>query len=431
MDKINRELLEFIRSSPTAYHAVNNARTRLIEDGYTELFESEIWSLEEGGRYFVSRGDSSLIAFRMPEDDFDGYQIVASHTDSPCFKLKPDFELADKSYLRLSADKYGGAVLHTWLDRPLAIAGRLTVKEGSKIVTRLTETDGDVALIPSLAPHVDTNKDAPLSLTSDMCALVGAPSDKGRLMEELADCAGVAPEDVISHDLYLVNRQKGCVWGADNSFISSPRLDDLQCVFTSLVGFLLSSDDVNVPVLAIFDREEVGSESVNGGGSMFLPDILERISSSMGRSHTEHLRLLSNTFFISADNAHGIHPNHPEASDPNNRGALNFGIAVKHNAMGRYVTDAESEAVLKTLCEMSGVPYFDYTNRSDMSGGSTLGHILQTNLSVAAVDIGLPQLAMHSSYETAGAKDTEYAFRLFSAFYSAHIYRIGNSFVIE
>ncbi len=431
MDRINSELLEFIHSSPTAFHVANNAKLRLIEDGYTELFESETWSLEEGGKYFVRRGDSSLIAFRIPDGEFDGYQIVASHTDSPCFKLKPNFEMADKSYLRISADKYGGAVLHTWLDRPLAIAGRLTVREGTRIVSRLVETDGDVAIIPTTAPHINPNKDAPLSLVSDMCALVGESASEANLLAELAQALDVAPEDVLSHDLYLVNRQKGCVWGTDNEFISSPRLDDLQCVFASLCGFLLSSEEENVPVFAIFDREEVGSEAINGGGSTFLPDILERISSAMGKVHSEHLRLLSNTFFVSADNAHGVHPNHPELSDCNNRGTLNSGIAIKHNAMGRYVTDAESEAVIKTICETSDIPWFDYTNRSDMPGGSTLGHILQTNLSVAAVDIGLPQLAMHSSFETAGARDTEYAMNLFIAFYNSHVYKLGNSFVVE
>lgn len=431
MDKINSELLEFIHSSPTAFHTVNNARLRLIEDGYTELFESEQWSLDAGGKYFVTRSDSSLIAFRIPSEDFDGYQAVVSHTDSPAFKLKPDFELCDKNYLRISADRYGGPVLSSWLDRPLSVAGRLMVMDGSKAVSKLVVSHDPVAIIPSLAPHVNTNKDAPLSLASDMCALIGEGDGAGALMEELTDSIGTAPETVISHDLYLVNRQKGCLWGIDGAFVSSPRLDDLQCVFSSLMGFLLSSEEENVPVLAILDREEVGSESANGGGSMFLPDTLERISSAMGISHSEHLRLLSNTFFISADNAHGIHPNHPEASDPNNRGALNSGIAIKHNAMGRYVTDAESTAVLKTICDSADVPYFDYTNRSDMPGGSTLGHILQTHLSVSAVDIGLPQLAMHSSFETAGARDTEHALNLFLAFYNSHIYKIGNSFTVE
>lgn len=431
MDRINSELIEFIHSSPTAFHTVNNAVTQLIEDGYTELYESEIWSLDEGGKYFVRRGDSSLIAFRIPESDFDGYQIVASHTDSPCFKLKPSFELVDKSYLRVSADRYGGPVLTTWLDRPLSVAGRLTVREGTRVVTKLVSTDTPVAIIPSLAPHVNPNRDAPLSMTSDMIALLDTLDGKGTLLENLAESVDVSEEDVISHDLYLVNRQKGYTWGFDEAFITSPRLDDLQCVFSSLKGFLLSSDEENVPVLALFDREEVGSGSAEGGDSDFLPVVLERITASVGGTRSEHLRRLSNSFFISADNAHGVHPNHPEASDANNRGALNSGIAIKHNAMGNYVTNAESEAVIKILCETSDIPYFDYTNRSGMPGGSTLGHYLQSQLSVSAVDIGLPQLAMHSACETAGAKDTEYAVNLFTAFYNSHIYKIGNTLSVE
>ncbi|MBR6632752.1 MAG: M18 family aminopeptidase [Clostridia bacterium] len=431
MEKLNYELLEFIHSSPTAFHAVNNARIRLVEDGYTELFESDGWLLENGGRYFVRRGDSSLIAFRIPDDDFDGYQIVASHTDSPCFKLKPSFEMTDKGYLRISADKYGGAVLSSWLDRPLSVAGRIFVKENSKIVSRLVDSKDCTALIPSLAPHLKADKDTPLSPSLDMYALLGEAKDDGTLIKQLATSAGVDPESIVSHDLYLVNRQKGYVWGENNSFVSSPRLDDLQCVFASLKGFLLSSDEANVPVFAIFDREEVGSESANGGASTFLPEVLERISFAMGKSRAQHFTLLANTFFISADNAHAVHPNHPEATDPHNKGYLNSGIAIKHNAMGRYVTDAESSAIIKAICKSADLPCFDYTNPTGIQGGSTLGHIMQTQLSVAGADVGLPQLAMHSSYETAGARDTEYAFRFFSAFFGSHIYKIGNCFSIE
>lgn len=431
MKATSHDLLEFIHSSPTAFHTVQNAKMRLVEDGYTELFESGEWRLEEGGRYFVERGGSSLIAFRIPREDFDSYQIAASHTDSPCFKLKPSFEMSDGHYLRISADRYGGPVLSTWLDRPLSVAGRIVFSEGNRLVSKNVETDRAVAIIPSLAPHVNTNRDAPLSLNTDMCALLGESADAGALLEELAGTAGYDSDSIVSCDLYLVNRQNGCVWGADNAFVSAPRLDDIQCVFASLQGFLLSADEENVPVLAIFDREEVGSESANGGGSTFLPDVLERISASFGFTRSHHLALLSNSFFISADNAHAVHPNHPEASDGNNRGWLNSGIGIKHNAMGRYVTDADSEAVVKTLCKLADVPFFDYTNRSDMAGGSTLGHILQTRLSITAVDIGLPQLAMHSSFETAGARDTEYAVDFFTAFYNAYIYKPGNSFTVE
>ncbi len=429
MEKINYELLDFIASSPTAFHTVSSVATRLVEEGYTELYESSEWLLKAGGSYFVRRGASSLVAFRIPDEDFDGYQIATAHTDSPMFKLKPDFELEDK-YLRFSADKYGSPILSSWLDRPLSVAGRVVVRENNKIVTRLVETDTPIAIIPSLAPHLKTDKDAPLSLKTDMLALVGE-GGKMRVADLLADMLGIDFDSVISHDLYLVNSQKGLIWGSDFSFVSSPRLDDLQCVFAALSGFLYSLDETNVPVLALFDKEEVGSESANGASSAFLPETLERISSSLGKSRAEHFRLLSNSFFISADNAHALHPNHPEQSDSVNNGLLNSGIAIKHNAMGRYVTDAEGEGIVKTLCKTFDIPYFDYTNRSDIVGGSTLGHILQTHLSITGVDIGLPQLAMHSSFETAGARDTEYACRLFEAFFNSHIYKVANTFVIE
>ncbi len=430
MERINSELIDFIHSSPTPYHAVKNASVRLVEDGYTELYENDLWTLEVGGKYFVRRGETSLIAFRVPSDAWEGYGIVASHTDSPSFKLKPSFELFSDNYLRLSADKYGGAVLSSWLDRPLHVAGRLVISNEKGVTTRLVETPAPVAIIPSLAPHMK-KEDSPLSMNGDMCALISGGGHSGEFFTELCNIAMAEEKDVVSHDLYLVNNQKGLVWGASGDFVSAPRLDDLQCVFSSLVAFLLSSDEENIPVLAFFDREEVGSESANGGASMFLPSVLERVSDSLGRDRGEHLRALSSSFFISADNAHGVHPNHPETADSLNRGYLNSGIAIKHNAMGRYVTDAVSSSVIKSLCEHAGCPVFDYTNRADMPGGSTLGHIMQTHLSIPGADIGLPELAMHSSFETAGARDTEYAVRLFTAFFTSRITPTGNGYNIQ
>ncbi len=428
MNKINSELLDFIHSSPTAFHTVANIKSRLRADGYTELFESSKWFLEEGGKYFITRGDTSIIAFRVPSGDFAGFQIVASHTDSPAFKLKPTFEICDRNYVRASTDRYGGMLLSSWLDRPLSVAGRLVINDGGLVTSELVMTEKDVALIPSIAPHVSVPEIPPIN---DMIALVGERADAGKLLEELADSVGCDVSEVVSHDLYLVNRTRGTAWGVEDSFISSPRLDDLQCVFTSLLGFMIAEDELNIPVFAAFDKEEVGNGSTNGGGSMFLPCVLERISAAFGRSRAEHFKLLSNTFLVSADNSHATHPTHPEKTDMLNSGSLNAGIAIKHSAMGRYVTDGESAAVLKALCRRAEIPYFDYTNRSDIIGGTTLGHDLQAHLSVSAVDMGLSQLAMHSCCETAGAKDTAYAFRLFSTFYSTKLYRDGSSFVLQ
>ncbi len=430
MENLNRDLIDFINDSPTPFHVVRNVKMRLIEDGYTELFENEKWSLQKAGAYFVTKGDASVIAFRVPDSGFDGFQIVAAHTDSPTFKLAPSFELSG-DYLRLSVEKYGGPVLASWLDRPLGIAGRIVVREGKRLVSKLVDSEKDIALIPSCPPHLMQNPDYKLSLKVDMPALAGERDSAEKLMSLLADRAGVEKENVVSHDLYLVNREKGRVWGISDEFLSAPKLDDLQCVFSSLSGFLLSDDEVNMPVLALFNSEEVGSGTAEGAGSTFLSDTLYRISLCLGGNSEDYLRLIANSFLVSADNAHGVHPNHPELFHENNKTLLNSGIVIKRNSQMRYITDGEGEAVFREICRMCDVPVGGYINRPDIAGGSTLGHIAISNIPVTGVDIGLPELAMHSSYETAGARDTEYAVRAFEAFFSAHIRRIGNDFIVE
>lgn len=429
MENLNRDLIDFIDSSPTAYHTVHNVKMRLIEDGYTELHDGDKWTIERSGAYFVTKGDASLIAFRVPEEGFDGFQIVASHTDSPAFKLKPDFELADSAYLRLSTEKYGGPVLSSWLDRPLGIAGRVMVREGKSICSRLIDLDRDVALIPSVAPHL--SGDDKLSMLTDMCPLVGGRDSVGALMSLVADSVGVEKEDIVSHDLYLVNRDKGRVWGVRGEFISAPRLDDLQCVYTSLIGFLLSTDEVNMPVLALFNSEEVGSATPEGAGSAFMSGVLRRISFAPGGGEEEYLRLLSNSFIVSADNAHAVHPNHPELTDALNKASLNSGLVLKFNSQMRYITEGEGSAVFTELCRMADVPFASYTNRSDKAGGSTLGHIAISNVPITGVDMGLPQLSMHSAFETVGAMDSEYAVRFFETYFSSHINKKKNIIIID
>lgn len=430
MENLNRDLIDFINDSPTPYHVVRGVKMRLIEDGYTELFENEKWNIEKAGAYFVTKSDASIIAFRVPEDGFDGFQIAAAHTDSPAFKLAPSFELSGE-YLRLSAERYGTPVLASWLDRPLGVAGRVVVRDGKRLVSKLVNSEKDVAIIPSVPPHLIKTPDNKLSLNVDMIALAGECGDTGKLLDLLAKDGGFDKDAIVSHDLYLVNREKGRIWGISDEFLSAPRLDDLQCVFSSLSGFLLSDDEVNMPVLALFNSEEVGSGSAEGAGSSFLSDTLRRISLCLGGDFEDYLRLLANSFLVSADNAHGVHPNHPELFSDNNKALLNSGIVIKRNAQMRYITDGEGEAVFREICRACDVPVKIYINRPDISGGSTLGRIAISNVPVAGVDIGLPELAMHSSYETAGARDTEYAARAFEAFFSAHIRRIGNDFIVE
>ncbi len=427
MDNINLDLLDFLNASPTAFHTAHNVKLRLIEDGYTELFEGEKWYLKRGEGYFVLKG-ASLVAFRVPLDSPDGFQIVASHTDSPALKLKPSFELESGEYLKLNSEKYGGALLLSWLDRPLGVAGRVVVKDGNKLSTRLVNVDRDVALIPSVAPHLTKGEEIKLNVAFDLSALIGGKASREKLMSLVADSAGVEKERIVSHDLYLVSREKGRVWGVSGEFLSAPRLDDLECVYTSLVAFLMSSEETNIPVLALFDNEEVGSSTAEGAGSVFFAEILRKISDALGE---DYQGLLFNSFLVSADNAHAVHPNHPELTDPSNNAYLNGGIVIKHNANMRYITDAESEAVFLEICKRVDVPVCHYSNRSDIAGGSTLGNIAVTKLPIAGVDVGLPQLAMHSHVETVGAYDTECAVRAFEAFFSAHIKKDKNSFIVE
>ncbi len=430
MENFNRDLIDFIYDSPTPFHVVKNVKMRLIEDGYTELFENEKWNIERAGAYFVTKGDASIIAFRVPDSGFDGFQIVAAHTDSPSFKLSPSFELSG-GYLKLSIERYGAPVLTSWLDRPLGVAGRVIARDGKRLVSKIVNSEKDIALIPSVPPHLMQAPDNKLTLNVDMQALAGEKDGTNKLLSLLAESAGVERENIVSHDLYLVNREKGRIWGISDEFLSSPRLDDLQCVFCSLSGFLLSDDEVNMPILALFNSEEVGSGTAEGAGSVFLSDTLRRISLCLGGNSEDYLRLLANSFLVSADNAHGVHPNHPELFSENNKMYLNSGIVIKRNAQMRYITDGEGEAVFREICRMCDVPVGSYINRADIAGGSTLGHIAISNVPVTGVDIGLPQLAMHSSYETAGARDTEYAVRAFETFFSAHIRKIGNDFIIE
>ena len=429
MENINRDLIDFVNASVTPYHTVHQIKMRLIEDGYKELKEKERWALERGEGYFVIRNDSSVIAFRVPEDDFEGFQIVASHSDSPNFKLKPLFELSDSPYLRLSVEKYGGPVLSSWLDRVLGVAGRVIVKEGKDLVSKLVNLERDIALIPSVAPHL--MQETKLNLATDMVALMGEKDSTSRLLSLIAESVGVDRENILSHDLYLINRDKGKVWGVNSEFVSSPRLDDLQCVYSSLAGFLLSGEEVNMPVLAVFDSEEVGSSSLQGANSDFLTTTLERIAEALDVSGCEYKRIISSSFLVSADNAHAVHPNHPEVTDSLNKAYLNSGIVIKHNSQMRYITDARSEAIIKELCRISDVPYTDYANRSDIQGGSTLGHIAISKVSILGADIGLPQLSMHSAFETVGKRDTEYAVRFFEAYFSAYIKIKDNAFSVE
>lgn len=422
---MNRELLEFIRQSPTAFHAVASVSTMLRNAGFTELSETERWELNAGGTYFTTRNGSSLIAFRIPEEPFDCYMMAAAHGDSPCFKIKERAERGHDGYVSLSAEGYGGMLCASWMDRPLSAAGRVAVKSGDRISLRLVDLKKPVAIMPSVAIHMnrDANEKAHFDAATDMQPLFrdinGSAQDFASM---IADELQVSKEDILSADLYLYNPQPGICWG---DYVSSPRLDDLQCAFACLKGFLTAGKGRAAGVFCLFDNEEVGSRTKQGADSTFLSDVLDRIALARGIGAEEQARIRANSFMISADNAHAVHPNHAEFKDPNQTARMNGGIVIKLNANQKYTTDAASSALFQMVCKMAEVPFQFYANRADMKGGSTLGNISASKVSIDTVDIGLAQLAMHSSFETAGAKDTEYLVKAVRCYYERSIRREG------
>ena len=422
------EMLDFIHRSPSCFHAVENVAEMLKAQGFRELKEKDDWNLSRGEGFFVIRNDSSLIAFRLPTEsgkwaDPQGFHIVASHSDSPAFKVKEAPEMAvEEHYLKLNTEKYGGMILSTWLDRALSVAGRVAVQEKMGVVTKLVNLNSDLMVIPNLAIHMnrDMNKGVEYNPQVDMLPLYadcGQAKKENVLMERVAGELGVKREDILGHDLFLYVREKGRILGENGDFVLSPRLDDLQCVFSSAKAFAESRPKHYVNVCAVFDNEEVGSGTRQGADSTFLEDVLWRTAEGLGANHGEFLRLVAGSFLISADNAHGVHPNHPEKADPTNRPYLNGGIVLKYHGSQKYTTDAVSGARIKELCRKADVPCQTYANRSDVPGGSTLGNISTAHVSVESADIGLAQLAMHSAVETGGVKDTKYAVDMFKAFY--------------
>jgi aspartyl aminopeptidase len=351
--------------------------------------------------------------------------MTAAHSDSPTYKVKsvPVLE-GPEGYLRLDVEGYGGMIDYTWLDKPLSLAGRVLVRTAAGIESRLFAPDRDLLLIPSVAIHLNrsVNDGKAFNKVVDLCPLFSA----GRLSKEdfdrmVAEGVGAKPEDVLARDLFLVNRERPCVWGMADEFVSSPKLDDLQCAFASLEAFVAEKNRRCVTVYACFDNEEVGSNTKQGAMSTLLHDTLVRANAALGMGEEDYLRALSRSFLVSCDNAHALHPNHPDLYDAVNRCHLNGGPVVKEAANQKYTTDAFSRAVFVALCERAGVPHQTFANRSDMAGGSTLGNLSNTQVSVHAVDIGLPQLAMHSNYETTGTRDTAWTIRALREFFSANL----------
>ena len=421
-----KALMDFIRRSPTAYHAVDNIGSMLTAHGFERLNECEPWRIEAGGRYYVTRNQSSLIAFRIPTGHVDHFQVVASHSDSPCFKLKPQAGHASNGCAMLNVEKYGGMIMHTWFDRPLSIAGRVIVRTGAGIESRLVDLDRNLALIPSMPIHFnrDVNDGVKLNPQVDMQPIYAeAGADH---MDLIADALGVARDAILGCDLFLVNQDAPRLWGAGDAFIASPRLDDLECAFASAHALVEARPSAHVDMIGVFDNEEVGSRTRQGAESTFLVESLRRIVTALDGGGQALETALARSMMLSADNAHAVHPNHPEKYDGENRVTMNGGVVVKFNANQKYTSDAASQAAFESICASAGVPVQRFANRSDIPGGSTLGNIANTHASMLTVDIGLAQLAMHSANECAGVRDLGYMIDAMKAFHETELDIVGD-----
>lgn len=418
-DDISRDLIHFIAKSPSTFHAVRGIKAALLYADFTEIREEDTWQIEKGGKYVVTRNGSALMAFTVPQEGAEAFHITASHCDSPTFKIKENPEIADGPYVKLNVEGYGGMIMSTWLDRPLSVAGRLLVTENGHLAEKLVAIDGTMLVIPSVAIHMNrsVNQHKEWKVQKDMLPLYGMTGAKTPFMDVIAAAAKVKAEDILAHDLIVYSRVPGTIWGEEREFISSPKLDDLQCAFACFRGFTQGQKEKYISVYALFDNEEVGSATSQGAGSTFLANTLERLARSLGYSYDETMAMIARSFMISADNAHSVHPNHPEYADPVNRPVINGGIVIKYSAAQKYATNAFSAAYFKKLCKDHDIPTQTFTNHSDNPGGSTLGNISNTVIAMPTVDIGLPQLAMHSSYETAGVKDTAYLVDAVTKFY--------------
>ena len=421
------ELFQFIENSPSCFHAIETIRKKLNDEGFIELVEGRSWQIEKGKKYYVTRNLSSIIAFKIPENDLKNFHIVASHSDSPTFKIKENAEIeVNNKYVKLNTEKYGGMICSTWFDRPLSIAGRILVKEGNLVKTHLVNIDKDLVIIPNLAIHMNraVNDGYKYNAQIDMLPLYGDNTSKGSLMKTVAQSVGVEEDSILGTDLFLYNRMRGTKIGANSEYISSPRLDDLECAYASLSAFLSETNSNSASVYCVFDNEEVGSGTKQGADSTLLYDVLRRINMCLGNSEEDYYKLIASSFMVSADNAHALHPNYSDKSDPTNKVYINDGIVIKYNANQKYTTDAVSASIFKSICDSVNVPYQTFTNRSDILGGSTLGNISNAHVSLNTIDIGLAQLAMHSTYETAGAKDVTYLIEALKAFYNTSIEQV-------
>ena len=424
-----REVIEFIDESPSTYHVVKNCSDILDENGFERIMPREKWEIKKGGKYFLKKSSSTIIAFTVGED-FDvknGFKIFGAHTDSPCFRIKPNPEIVTENVVRLNTEVYGGPILSTWFDRPLSIAGRVIVKGEDSFFPRTVKIKIDEPLltIPNLAIHQnrEVNNGVKIDKQNDVLPVISLINKnferEGYLERIILEKTGIKKEDIIDFDLYLYATEKGCLLGANEEFMSSPKIDKLASVYTGLIGLLEAEENQDrINIFVAFDNEEIGSATKQGADSNYLLNTLERISLALGLSRGDFLQMLESSYILSADAAHAAHPAHLGKTDPTNRGKINEGISIKISAKQKYTSDGYSIAVIKQLIEGTEIQIQPFVNESNELGGSTIGPISSTHLDIDGVDLGVPMLAMHSVRELCGIFDVFYLKELAKEFFS-------------
>ena len=424
-----REVIEFIDESPSTYHVVKNCSDILDENGFERIMPREKWEIKKGGKYFLKKSSSTIIAFTVGED-FDvknGFKIFGAHTDSPCFRIKPNPEIVTENVVRLNTEVYGGPILSTWFDRPLSIAGRVIVKGEDSFFPRTVKIKIDEPLltIPNLAIHQnrEVNNGVKIDKQNDVLPVISLINKnferEGYLERIILEKTGIKKEDIIDFDLYLYATEKGCLLGANEEFMSSPKIDNLASVYTGLIGLLEAEENQDrINIFVAFDNEEIGSATKQGADSNYLLNTLERISLALGLSRGDFLQMLDSSYILSADAAHAAHPAHLGKTDPTNRGKINEGISIKISAKQKYTSDGYSIAVIKQLIEGTEIQIQPFVNESNELGGSTIGPISSTHLDIDGVDLGVPMLAMHSVRELCGIFDVFYLKELAKEFFS-------------
>lgn len=416
------KVIDLLNRSHSVFHAVKNIRETLNENGFIRLTEQENFVLEEGKKYYVERNNTSIIAFKIPVNVRRAFNITATHNDSPTYKLKPNPLIRSGQYYLLSTEPYGGMIHSTWLDKPLSIAGRVFVKKENEIQSLLVDIDEDLLMIPNLCIHFnrEINKGYAYNPAIDLRPVLTSYKEDFSFEKFLAEKCHIEGE-ILSHDLFLYNREKAAVLGAEKEFLASPRLDDLSSAYSALLGFLNAEPENHIALYSSFDNEEVGSLTRQGANSTFLKDVIKRILIALDGDADRYEEAIASSYLLSIDNAHANHPNYPQYTDATTQVILNEGIVIKYNADQSYTTDALSSAIVKMLCDKASVSYQEFTNKSDIRGGSTLGNISNSEVSLISADIGLPQWAMHSSYETMGIRDLESMIALVNTYFTKDI----------